>query len=88
MYLSLKDLVLKLLELIVKPNVLENCSAGCKLKTVDLKGDENLLPLDKVFLDAGFAVLDAVERAKKKRCQYHSNQELYERYPKIYYCNI
>ena len=67
MYLSLKDLVLRLLELIVKPNALENCSAGCKLKTVDLKGDENLLPLDKVFLNAGFAVLDAVKKLKKKK---------------------
>ena len=36
-YLSLKDLVLKLLEIIVKPNVLESCSTGCKLKIIDFK---------------------------------------------------
>ena len=32
-YLSVKDLVLKLLEIIVKPIVLKSCSNGCKLKT-------------------------------------------------------
>ena len=36
MYLSLKDLVLKLLEIIVKPIVLKSCSNGNKLKTIDL----------------------------------------------------
>ena len=65
MYLSLKDLVLKLLEIIVQPNVLKTCSTGCKLKTNDLKSDKNLL-LDEI--NAGFAVLDAVEELK--RCQY------------------
>ena len=64
MYLSLKELVLKLLQIIVKPNVLESCRTGCKLKTIDLKSDENLLPLDKI--NAGFAVLDAVEKLKRK----------------------
>ena len=51
MYLSLKYLVLNLLEIIVKPNVLESCSTGCKLKTIDLKSDENLLPLGKLKID-------------------------------------
>ena len=64
MYLSLKDSVLKLLELIVKPNVLVSCSTGCKLKTVNLKSDENFLLIDKI--NAGFAVLDAVEKLKRK----------------------
>ena len=64
MYLSLKDLVLKLLEIIVKPIVLQSCSTRCKLRTIDLKSDENLLPLDKI--NAGFAVLDAVENLKRK----------------------
>ena len=71
MYLSLEalvlkllEMVLKLLEIIVKPNLLESCSAGCKLKTINLKSDENLLPLDKI--NAGFAVLDGVEKLKRK----------------------
>ena len=51
MYLSLKYLVLNLLEIIVKPNVLKSCSTGCKLKTIDLKSDENLLPLGKLKID-------------------------------------
>ena len=52
-----------MLDIIVKPNVLEGWSTSCKLKIIDLKGDENLLPLDKI--NAGFAVLDAVEKLKK-----------------------
>ena len=35
-YISIKDLVLKLLEIIVKPIVLKSCSNGNKLKTIDL----------------------------------------------------
>ena len=34
------------------------------MKTVDLKIDENSLPLDKI--NAGFAVYDAVEKLKRK----------------------
>ena len=64
MYLSLKDFVLKIGEIIVKPNVSESFITGCKLKTINLKSDENLLPLDKI--NAGFAVLDAVEKLKRK----------------------
>ena len=64
MYLSLKDLVLKLLEIIVKPNVLESYGTGCKLKTINLTNDENLLPLDKI--NAKFAVLDTMEKLKRK----------------------
>ena len=52
-----------LLDVIVKPNVLEGWSNSCKLNIIDLKSDENLLPLDKI--NAGFAVLDAVEKLKK-----------------------
>ena len=63
-YPSLKNLVLKLLEIIVNPNVLESCSTGCKLKFIDLKSDEKLLTLDKI--NSGFAVLDAVEKLKRK----------------------
>ena len=48
----------------MKPNVLDNCSTGCKLKTVDSKSDEHLLSLNKG--NAGFAVLDAVEKLKRK----------------------
>ena len=54
----------KLLEIIGKLNVLDTCSNGFKLKTNDLKSHENLLPLDKV--NAGFALLDAVEKLKRK----------------------
>ena len=64
MCLSLKDLVLKLLEIIVKPNVLDSYGTGCKLKTINLASDENLLPLGKI--NAAFAVLDAVEKLKRK----------------------
>ena len=64
MYLSLKDSVLKPLEIIVKPNVLDSYGTGCKLKTINLASDENLLPLGKI--NAAFAVLDAVEKLKRK----------------------
>ena len=63
-YLSLKDLILKLLDIIVKLHVLECCNAGWKLKTNDLKSDENLLPLDKII--AGFSGLHTVEKLKRK----------------------
>ena len=56
-------MVLKLLEIIVKPNALESCTTGCKLNTIDLKSDGNLLPLDK--MNAGFAVLDTAEKLKR-----------------------
>ena len=34
------------------------------MKTIDFKSDTNFLPLDKI--NAGFAVLDAVEKLKRK----------------------
>ena len=64
LYLPLTNLVLKLLEIIVKPNVLENFSTGCKLKIIDFKNDKNFLPLDQI--NAGFAVPEAVEKLKRK----------------------
>ena len=76
--LSLKDLILKLLDIIVKLHVLECCNAGWKLKTNDLKSDENLLPLDKII--AGFSGLHTVEKLKRRCYWHHSNQELCETY--------
>ena len=54
LYFDLKEIIVKLLEIIVKPDVLEKCKSWQKLKHLDLSLDKNLLTDEK--LNAGFAL--------------------------------
>ena len=54
MYVNLKSIATNLLQLIVKPNVLEKCKTAKQLAEVNLDENEILLPINKVEL--GFDV--------------------------------
>ena len=53
-YFDLKDLFIKLLDIIVKPTVINNCKSGKQLKEIDLSNEENLISVGKINM--GFAV--------------------------------
>ena len=53
MYFNLKNLMLKLLEIVVKPAAFENYKRGHKLMNIDLSGNQNMLSFGKIkFLQA------------------------------------
>ena len=62
-YFDLKDLVIKLLDIIVKPTVISNCKSGKQLKEIDLSNEENLISIGKINM--GFAVED-IKRLKQQ----------------------
>ena len=64
LYFDLKEIIIKLLEIIVKPDVLEKCKSWQKLKDLDLSLDKNLLTDEK--LNAGFAVANILHNLKRK----------------------
>ena len=64
LYFDLKEIIIKLLEIIVKPDVLEKCKSWQKLKDLDLSLDKNLLTNEK--LNAGFAVANILHDLKRK----------------------
>ena len=51
LYFDLKEIIIKLLEIIVKPDVLEKCKSWQKLKGLDLSLDKNLLTDEKLNQD-------------------------------------
>ena len=53
-----------MLEIIVKPDVLEKCKSWQKLKDLDLSLDKNLLTDEK--LNAGFAVANILHDLKRE----------------------
>ena len=61
-YFDLKDLVIKLLDIIVKPTITNNCKSGKQLKEIDLSNEENLINVGKINM--GFAVEDIIKRLK------------------------
>ena len=63
-YFDLKDLVIKLLDIIVKPSVINNCKSGKQLKEIDLSNEENLIIVGKINM--GFAVEDIIKRLKQQ----------------------
>ena len=63
-YFDLKDLVIKLLDIIVKPTVINNCKSGKQLKEIDLSNEENLISVGKINM--GFAVEDIIRRLKQQ----------------------
>ena len=63
-YLDLKDLVIKLLDNIVKPTVINNCKSGKQLKEIDLSNEENLISVGKINM--GFDVEDIISRLKQQ----------------------
>ena len=64
LFFDLKEIIIKLLEIIVKPDVLEKCKSWQKLKDLDLSLDKNLLTDEK--LNAGFAVANTLHNLKRK----------------------
>ena len=63
-YFDLKDLVIKLLDIIVKPTVINNCKSGKQLKEIDLSNEENLISVGNINM--GFAVEDIIKRLKQQ----------------------
>ena len=64
LFFDLKITIIKLLEIIVKPDVLEKCKSWQKLKDLDLSLDKNLLTDEK--LNAGFAVANILHDLKRE----------------------
>ena len=64
LYFDLNEIIIKLLEIIVKPDILEKCKSWQKLKDLDLSLDKNLLTDEK--LNAGFAVENILHDLKRK----------------------
>ena len=53
MYVDLKSIATNLLQLIVKPEVLEKCKTVKQLAEINLDKKGNLLPINKVELSFG-----------------------------------
>ena len=62
-YFDLKDLVIKLLHIAVKPTVINSCKSGKQLKEIDSLNEENLISVGKINM--GFAVEDIIKRLKQ-----------------------
>ena len=60
LYTELKAIIM---ELIVKPDLLDKCKNGAQLHRVDLTKEENLLPLKEINL--GFGVTDKIKNLRK-----------------------
>ena len=65
MYKDLKDLVSRLLELFVKPAILEKYKTGKKMMNLDLYDTEILLSAEKI--NVGFPVESELNDLKKER---------------------
>ena len=63
-YFDLKDLIIKFLDIIVKPTVINNCKSGKQLKEIDLSNGENLISVGKINM--GLAVEDIIKRLKQQ----------------------
>ena len=61
---DLKYLVIKLLDIIVKPTVINNCKSGKQLTEIDLSNEENLISVGKISM--GFAVEDIIKKLKQQ----------------------
>ena len=64
MYFELKSIIKSLMELILKPLILEKCKSPTSFKTLDLPKEENLLLNHEIEL--GFAVKDLLNKLKVK----------------------
>ena len=62
-YFDLKDLVIKLLHIAVKPTVINSCKSGKQLKEINSLNEENLISVGKINM--GFAVEDIIKRLKQ-----------------------
>ena len=61
-YFDLKDLVVKLLDIVVKSANIEKCKSGKQLKEIDLSNEANLISFGKINM--GFAVEDVIKTLK------------------------
>ena len=64
MNFELKSIIKSLMELIVKPLILEKCKNPTSFKTLDLSKEENLLLNNEIEL--GFAMKDLLNKLKVK----------------------
>ena len=64
MYNDLQKLLRKLILLIVKPDLLQNCKSATDMKNLDLRDKSNLLKLKNI--DIGFAVSSTLNEFKRK----------------------
>ena len=64
MYNELQKLLRKLILLIVKPNLLQNCNSAKDMKTLDLNDKSNLLKLKDINI--GLAVSSTLKELKRK----------------------
>ena len=64
MYSDLQKLLRKLILLIVKPDLLQNCKSATDMKNLDLSDKSNLLKLKDINM--GFAALSTLKELKRK----------------------
>ena len=64
MYKDLQKLLRKLILLIVKPDVLQNCKSATDIKNLDLSDKSNLLKLKDINI--GFAASSTLKELKRK----------------------
>ena len=64
LYCNLKDIVIKLLDIIVEHKIIEKYQNGKQLMEIDLAKKENLLSVNKVKI--GFSVEDTINKLKQK----------------------
>lgn len=64
LYTDLKALIKNILQLVVKPVILDKCKTGMQMSSIDLDKNENLLPLTEIEL--GFGVKNIIKDLKRK----------------------
>ena len=64
LYCDLKDIVIKLLDIIVEHKIIEKCKNGKQLMEIDLTKDESLLSVNKIKM--GFSVEDTINKLQQK----------------------
>ena len=86
MYEDLKDLVSRLLELFVKPAILENNETGKKMMKLDLFDKEIILSAEK--MNVRFAVESELNDLKKKDNVTASQIKLFMKGVQIFLCAV
>ena len=64
LYCNLKDIVIKLLDIIVEHKIIGKCKNGKQLMEIDLAKEENLLSVNNIKI--GFSVEDTINKLKQK----------------------
>ena len=79
LYFQLRELIRSLLERFVQPHVLESNASPYKLINLDLKKQENLLPIE--FINVGFGAKSVIRNIttteKTMECQFRKDVQIY-----------